>query len=271
MKNIGLFDVEGTIIEEGAKVTAVRTLETALFDGIEMLVNFGALGLDKSDLADQWAEIKRGLLTDPKYFKRFFASAEEALAGSADAQTNVIFEAMKKHGTPYAGLTDPLMMGLISSGKIPIVPCPDVVDSMVRMYLEEVGVGTYSGGKRPLQEAMLSRVPTSQVSPANISELVRGSAGFHDKKEFGEKTLPDSYLQAARWAAGQGGQLAYWVTDGIGEAQACAAALSAQPQLFAPEMQIVSIDRRTPCCERTSEGILVVSKISYSEGKIILH
>ena len=173
---------------------------------------------------------------------------------------------MKIHGKEFAKLISAIMLNGVIGGKYEVIQNEDVVTSLFEMSNHGINIGTYSGGSDILQEAMLSHVylPRSNLfGHITLKDIVTCGGGFHDKKEFGNKLKADSYLAAASHFAEQGQEMGYWLTDSIGEAQACQTAVRSKPASFNSEMKVYLIDRKIKDNEVTSEGIIVVPKFRY--------
>ena len=219
-----LYDVDGTITQEGeysSKALSIPPLETLAESALDLFVNSGIL---PKEVAEQtkvdWQKAREGFIVNPDYFKRFFLNAEDAENSGKIDHDLVVFEAMKDIAPKYAKSILSLMISGIVNGSLPIMPYEDAVASIKDFADLGYRIATFSGGSVALQEIMLSRVPVDGYS--DVAEIVNSptiGAGFHDKKEFGNKLKAETYQKAKDYFANKGLQLCMWITDSFEEAR----------------------------------------------------
>jgi methionine salvage enolase-phosphatase E1 len=250
-----LSDVDGTIIKEegGPKELAILQLEATLKATPDFFEQAGIITPGSA------AELRAGLeehgpsmLTNEQYFGRFCSSAAEAQSANSTTQAYIRFEAMKALGKGVAKPAMDLMIAGIVTGKFPIEQYDDAVAAYTELVASDtLRIATYSNGSVPLQQVMLERVPIEGSPGAlpNLAELVKdketGAGMFCAKSKFGKKGDPRSYENAARHFGDQKLTLVAYVTDGIGEAKACAEARA--------EIYTVLVDRGID--PKTVEGL----------------
>jgi methionine salvage enolase-phosphatase E1 len=236
-KKVVMFDVDGTITEEGSSNPKTR--------GIEELVK----ALEKGEIhaeGENWETLKEKILANERYYKRFAVSEEEAKNSSAHTQLNICYEWIKDKMPSYSKLLKHVIISGIRTGRFPVDAAQDAVRTILKLIEMGYGIATYSGGGADLQREMLEKII---VGDSNLSCLIANSAGLHDKSEFGDKLKPDSYRKARDHFAEHGLYLAGFVTDSVGEAKACASA----------GIRSIYVERGTVIQPQT--GIIVVKSV----------
>jgi len=232
MENVVMYDVDGTITQEGEyspKAQAIPQLEALAGSALELFVNSGALSAETAEKTlAEWETIRRAYIANPKYFKRFFMRAEDAENADELDQGMVVYESIKDVAPGFAKALSSLMISGIIKGSLPNVAYADAVTSIMRFAEKRYRIGTFSGGSKILQEVALSRVPVNlevnENEYSNLAEIVGDSkigAGCHDKKEFGSKLKPESYQKAAEHFKANGLNFYVWITDSPEEALQC--------------------------------------------------
>ena len=240
-----LSDVDGTIIaEEGgntSKGLALKKLLPVIDGTLEFLCGIGALTpAESGEAKEAFAAYGHRAMETPAHFGRLFGSPDEARAANPEQRLYVIFEAMKADSKnlktkTLIGLIEPLIVGGIATGEFPVTAHQDLVYAYEAAIVGgDFRLATYSGGSVGIQSAMLSKVELMGMMKdragapiktlANLIDESGYGAGMHDVKAFGQKEKVASYEAAAKYFQERGLTIAYYITDGISEAEAAQSA-----------------------------------------------
>ena len=222
-----ILDVDGTIVKEegGPKHAAIQLLQHLIEEGIKgKETGFPAIDRVSQDELSAAIGGRSTALTDREYWGRSASSPEEAAASPLLAYY-AWFEYLKKKHPQIAKAGTDMMSDGVRSGTFVAKVFPDVAALVADLIVRKIRVGTYSGGAAAYQAALLGRSPAGVGVDQTLADIIGNDefgAGFFDAKGLGDKMKSGSYKNLNDELERRGLILGGYVTDGIGEAQACA-------------------------------------------------